>query len=60
MKNTRPLTTRDGEVRHDLTEAELALFKPARDVLTDELQRILRVNRRLVRERVADRRANKT
>lgn len=60
MKNNRPITTRNGELRHDLTDDELALFKPARDVLSAELQRVLRVTRHVVRERVSDRTARKT
>jgi len=38
----RPLTTFDGELRDDLTDAELARFRPASEVLPPSLQAKLR------------------
>jgi len=40
--NNRPLTTPDGEVRDDLTDEELAQFRPAHEVLPRELLAKLR------------------
>ena len=42
MQNSRPLTTPAGEVRHDLTDEELARFRPASDVLPAALLATLR------------------
>lgn len=42
LANSRPFTTPDGEVREDLTEEELAKFRPAREVLPPELLAKLR------------------
>ena len=42
MQNNRPLTTPDGEVRDDLTDEELARFRPAREVLPPALLTRLR------------------
>lgn len=39
---TRPLTTPDGELREDLTDAELARFRPASEVLPPALLATLR------------------
>lgn len=37
-RGDRPLTTRDGELREDLTHAELATFAPAANVLPLHVQ----------------------
>ena len=42
MQNSRPLTTPAGEVRHDLTDEELARFRPASEVLPAALLATLR------------------
>jgi len=43
MKTTsKPLTTRNGELREDLTDQELANFRPASEVLPPSLQTKLR------------------
>ena len=42
MQNSRPLTTPAGEVRHDLTDEELARFRPASEVLLAALLATLR------------------
>ena len=42
MQNSRPLTTPDGEVRDDLTDEELARFRPANEVLPPSLLAKLR------------------
>ena len=42
MHNSRPLTTPAGEVRHDLTDEELARFRPASEVLPAALLATLR------------------
>ena len=43
MKTTsKPLTTRDGELREDITDEELANFRPASEVLSPTLQTKLR------------------
>ncbi|MGN6479651.1 BrnA antitoxin family protein [Luteibacter sp.] len=46
MKPDKPLTTRDGELRTNLTEKELASFRPAAEVLPEDLQNLLGVRRR--------------
>lgn len=46
MKASKPITTRDGEVRENLSEKELALFRPAADVLPEDLKKLLGVRRR--------------
>ena len=42
MQNSRPLTTPAGEVRHDLTDEELARFRRASEVLPAALLATLR------------------
>ena len=42
MQNSRPLTTPAGEVRDDLTDEELARFRPASEVLPAALLATLR------------------
>lgn len=47
MKATKSITTREGEVRENLSDYELSLFKPAAEVLPADLQKLLGVSPRL-------------
>jgi Uncharacterized protein conserved in bacteria len=46
MKRNKPLTTRDGELRANLSDAELGSFRPAADALPEDLRALLGVKRR--------------
>ncbi|QWT18361.1 BrnA antitoxin family protein [Bacillus sp. NP157] len=46
MKISKPLTDATGELRNDLTDAELASFRPTHEVLPGDLQALLGVRRR--------------
>lgn len=56
-EKSRALTTLDGEVREDLTNYELASFRPAREVLPPELFAKLRTRGRpkaeITKERIS-------
>lgn len=46
IAKNKPLTTADGELREDLTDRELAGFRPAREALPADFQHMLGVRKR--------------